>query len=319
MEEELKYIAYLKYDGKLVENGLLDTRKSAEALLGLDESIRFFLSNEYPELKTVDFEIPVRIQKGSWEALIPENIDQYLIKGIIAWSAAKYFGSALSEMAKNDFKNVSFSNLFKEIFKGISWLLKIALHRGSMRKRKIENLKFENNNELIGVPNDKQQYIYIPRKYFELFLHCPETLFTKITNVIELDREMEIGIPGDEESKVRLNYSQKPVFSIDKEDDEIIFPELAHNDYVELEGYVTRGNESANSIGFLYKGHILNCHPQKGSVVKYKDEMFTNCFIKGNIDRKDKFGEIIEKKPRIIFTDLVLNKTDNNKPENLFG
>jgi len=318
MAKELKYIAYLKYDGKLVENGLLDTRKAAEALLGLDESIRFFLSEEYPELKTVDFEIPVRIQKGSWEALIPENIDQFIIQGIITWGAAKYIGNALGEMAKNDFKNVSFSNLFKQIFKGMSWLIKIALHRGSMRKQKIDNLKFQNNNELIGVPNDKLEYIYVQRNIVELFLKCPETLFAKITNVIEQDREMEIGLTDDEESILRLTYSQKSIFSIEEEKDEILFPELAHNDNVELEGYVTRGNENSNSIGFLYNGHILNCHPQKGSVVRYKNEMFTDCKIKGNIDRKDKFGEISEKKPKIIFTELTLKNIDN-KSNNFFS
>jgi hypothetical protein len=32
-------IGYLSYSGSLVENGLLDARKSAQALLGLDEAI----------------------------------------------------------------------------------------------------------------------------------------------------------------------------------------------------------------------------------------------------------------------------------------
>ena len=42
MTEE-KYIGYLKYSGKSVEDGLMDARKSAEALLGFDEVLRYFI------------------------------------------------------------------------------------------------------------------------------------------------------------------------------------------------------------------------------------------------------------------------------------
>lgn len=79
--QEEKYIGYLKYSGKSVESGLLDVRKSAEALLGFDEILRYFLLKEDPTLKEIDFEIPVRIKKGSWEALIPETIEGWILAG----------------------------------------------------------------------------------------------------------------------------------------------------------------------------------------------------------------------------------------------
>ena len=69
MDEE--YIGYLKYEGTLVKEGLLDARKADQALLGFDEAIRFYVGQQSPLLRDQDFEIPVRFRKGSWEPLIP--------------------------------------------------------------------------------------------------------------------------------------------------------------------------------------------------------------------------------------------------------
>lgn len=37
------YLGYLKYDGDAVEEGVMDARLSAEALLGFDEAFRYFV------------------------------------------------------------------------------------------------------------------------------------------------------------------------------------------------------------------------------------------------------------------------------------
>jgi hypothetical protein len=47
-------------------------RKSAEALLGFDEMLRYFISKEEPQLSNVPYEIPVNIKKGSWEISLVE-------------------------------------------------------------------------------------------------------------------------------------------------------------------------------------------------------------------------------------------------------
>jgi len=70
-QENSDFLAYIKYQGTSIERGYMDARKSAETLNGLDEVVRFFVYQEEPELQTIDFELPVRVQKGSWEALIP--------------------------------------------------------------------------------------------------------------------------------------------------------------------------------------------------------------------------------------------------------
>lgn len=317
--DEIKTIGYLKYQGKSVENGLLDIRKAANALNGFDEALRFFLCQENPIFIDLEFEIPVRLQKGSWEALIPENIDMFLIKSVAAWTAAKYFGSALGEMAKRDFNDYGFKDLFKSAMKSITWTIKLASHLKSMRINKFENVKFKENNELIGIPNENGEYLFLPKKYLDFYIKCPEYLFSKIVSLVEDDRELEIGVTNSEE-KVNVQKVNKDIFvKVSEEDDEnILFPELLHGMFIELEGYVTRGNENTNTIGFQYSGHILTCKPAKGSIVDYKTELFSNCIIRGNVDRTDKFGNFIEKKPRINFIELLTKPEDTIKYKELY-
>ena len=104
-------------------------------------------------------------------------------------------------------------------------------------------------------------------------------------------------------------FLEKYIFSRKEEDlNEILFPDLIHGQYIELEGHVTRGNENANTIGFEYKNHILTCLLAQGNITKYKNLLFTNCIIKGYVDRLDKEGNIKEKRPRINFNELLLNQ-----------
>src|SRR5271157_4357349 len=105
MAESDEILGYLKYTGKLVDEGYMDARKSAQALLGFDEAIKFFVRLENSKFSQIEFEIPVRISKGSWEALIPQTIEAWL-KIAIGMGASAYVVKAAQEMAANDFKNV---------------------------------------------------------------------------------------------------------------------------------------------------------------------------------------------------------------------
>ena len=64
---EQEYLGYFKYEGSLVESGYMDARKSAEALIGIDEVLRHFLFQQDKTLQEKEIEIPIRIRKGSWE------------------------------------------------------------------------------------------------------------------------------------------------------------------------------------------------------------------------------------------------------------
>lgn len=275
MKEE--YLAYFKYSGENIEEGYLDLRKSAESLLGLDELFRYFLYKKDPELSKIDFEIPVRIRKGSWEALIPENIGEWL-----AFAAGSglttYTITALKEMAKNDVGDKGFKTIFKQIVKSIKWAINIAKHIGTTKQRQFTDTQFKEINgvQFVGIPNAEGEILFVPSYYLELFSEIPPNLFAEIAKPIELGREFYMDFSAtekndkDDSGEASISYNDKTIFYQAQEPDDILFPELKHDQYAELEGHVTRGNESSNRIGFRYNDHILTCYPESGNIKKYK-------------------------------------------------
>lgn len=315
--ENNEIFAHIKYEGELVKDGFLDARKAGEALLGIDESLRYFLYQEDKKFRKAEFEIPVRIRKGSWETIFLENFDAILIKTTLSWGASKYFGSALSEMAKNDFKEIGFKDVFKRSFIAMTWVIKIAKHLGTLTKKKFENIKFSKDNTQVLITNHKGEILNVPYQYLEIFTNCPDKLFSSLAKVIDIERELVIGYKDVENQKfefVRINNNDKKIFIYNNEDEEVLFPELIHDAYIELEGHITRGNEKSNTIGFFYEGHILTSYPVDNNVKEFKSSLFTNCIIKGFIDRIDKkSGEYIEKRPRIKFIEILSNEPKNRQ------
>lgn len=314
-DDELNGIfAYIKYEGELVKDGFLDAKRAGEALIGIDEALRFFIHNENHTLDKADFEIPVLIKKGSWEAVFLENFDAVLLKTAITWGATNYFGNALSDMAKNDFKEFCFKDIFKSAFKSMTWVLKIAKHLGSLVRKKVEHVEIAGDN-VVAITNDAGEKLLAPTQYLKAFASCPSDLFTKLARVIEVERELVVGYKEEKGSNyVRIGKQHKFIFIPDEDENETLFPELTHNQYVELAGHVTRGNENTNTIGFLYQEHILTCYPREGSIKLYKGTLFTNAVVKGFVDRLDKkTGEFIEKRPRIKFVEVVSNEPEDRQ------
>lgn len=320
-EQDFDYLGFFKYEGQLVAEGYLDARKSAEALIGIDGVIRYFLYQLDKSLAEKEFEIPVRVRRGSWEALIPHSIGDWIITAAGA-GITTYATSAMKKIADNDFKDVKTKDILKQVFKTIKWVLQISKHLKSLVIKQFNNVQFkeENGENLIGIPNDKEEWLFVPKKYLEAYQNCPEKLFAKLAEIIEPERELEIGINEKEpldvddfSRSVKIHRNEKHIFYKTEDITEVLFPELIHNSYVELEGHVSRGNENANSIGFEYLRHILTCYPTSGNIKDYKSLMFTNCIIKGYVDRRDEDGNINEKKPKIRF--LTLDEMHNQTPQ----
>lgn len=313
MENEENILAFVKYEGKLVEDGYLDARKSGEVLVGIDDLLRYFLYQENPEIKNIEFEIPVRVRKGSWETIFPDNIESFASKALLAWLIGKYAGSALEEMAKNDFKDASFKGLFKKAFKGMTHVIKLSKHLGTLAIKKFEKVSFDQNNQLVKITNDRGEDLWIPVEVLELYQNCPQTVFNKLAKIIEEERELVVGYNEDNiivEEKITTNH--KYIFTKnDEEEDELILPELIHGTYVEIEGHITRGNEKSNTIGFLYQGHIITCIPENGNIKQHKRNLFNNCILKGYVDRLDKDGNVKEKRPRVKFIEILNNDKPN--------
>lgn len=125
----VEYIGFIRYEGHSLEDGYFDARKSARALMGLDSALRYFIAQQDDEFAKTDYPIPVRIRKGSWEALIPDNIG-VLIGGAIAGSltvaATRYLMTAADTLAKNDFKDVTTRELFKRAMQAMQWILRVG-------------------------------------------------------------------------------------------------------------------------------------------------------------------------------------------------
>lgn len=303
--EEQMYLGYLKYYGKKVDEGLLDVRKAANALIGFDEVLRYFIYQESSSFQEIDFEIPVKIEKGSWLAYIPDTVQEWLVAGG-GVAATTYLTTAAKKMAENDFKELGFKTIIKKAFESICWVIKLSSHLKTTKKEDFKNLKFRNNNTEVGVLNENGELLFVPISVLEIYKKCPETLFSNVAQIVEEERELEIGLQNSSKTKANIIFSQKSIFCSDANDnEEIILPELIHGQQVELVGHTIRGNEKTNTIGFLYRDHVLTCKPKNGSIVSHKINLFDNCKIKGVVERLDKFGNFKEKKPRIIFSELI--------------
>jgi len=313
MEDE-KYLGYIKYDGELVENGLMDGRKQAQAIIGLDDALRYFISKQVPELRNLDFEIPVRIKKGSWEALIPETAAAWAQAGLGVVATA-YFSKAAQKMAENDFADFGITDVFKKSIEAIKWFARIGKHFGDLSIRKFKNTRFSDGNESIGLCNEKEEYLYVPKYIFDMYISSNPRLLEKLAENINGGRNLKIGsFINGEVDEVLINEKEKSIFCKEKaeDDEDVLFPELVHGDTVVLEGESTRENKTSNSMGFKYQGHILTSYPETGSIVPYKAVLFLKCRLYGTVSRLDEKGRIAAKRPKLYFSHIEPLETEEN-------
>jgi hypothetical protein len=297
------YLGYIQYVGPSVESGFLGAKKSAQALLGIDEALRYFVSAQSAQLAGVEYEIPVRVQRGSWQALIPETLPEW-VRTALGLAASAYLVKAAQKMAENDFDDVGLRSIFKNAIEAIQWAIRIGKHLGTLTKRTFENVRWRAGNTEIGIANDAGEVLYVPKEYLELFERMPRGLLVKITSVVTEERILEVVVNRDGvETSESVSFEHRPVFCPD--DSAALFPQLKHGDVFDEEGLVTRGNENANSLGFLYEGHILTCYPKEGSIVRFKSALFVRSRMQGEVTRGDEFGEPTEPRPKIIFTHVT--------------
>jgi len=320
MPDKNTTIGYLKYSGSLVDDGLLDARKAAKALIGFDELVRYFIAKDDPHFREVDFEIPVKIEKGSWVAAITDATFGLIVAGLGIF-AASYLGTAGKLMAENDFKEsgVGLKDVFKGALTKAQWMIKLAKHLGSLKRKQLAHVTFKNNNTILSIPNDNGAILDVPKEYVDYFSECPDRLFSKVSSLVESERKLSIGVYNEGRlEEVFITLHEKDIF-YSAEEEEVLFPELVHGQAVELEGNITKGNQNTNIIGFNYNDHVLACVPSEGSIVRFRNNLFSDCKIIGVIDRNNKLGNPTEKKPKIIFSSIESMKAEEqNLTQTLF-
>ncbi|MDD2307938.1 MAG: hypothetical protein PHP53_24760 [Prolixibacteraceae bacterium] len=303
MNLEEGQLGFIKYTGELVKDGYMDARKSAQALLGIDEAVRFFVFQQAPGLRSSDFEFPVKVKKGSWEIVVGGILLAYGVK-------------AAQKMADNDFANVGMKDILKKALSAIQWVIKIGKHLGDLTIKKFENVSFAENNNLIGLRNSQGEYLYVPKNFLELYVSANPTLLRRLSEVVEEERSLSVGVYENNvlvEETITLRH-RKIFTQEDDQEEGQLYPELEHGQSVVLEGEVTRGNEMSNTIGIGYQGHILTGIPESGSIVRFKPSLFLKCKIHGWVTREDDKGRLDARRPRIIFSRIEPLEKDHENP-----
>lgn len=294
-------LGYLKYSGKMVEGGLFDARKSAQALLGFDSAIRHLLRYQVDELRYAEFELPVRVREGSWEIEIPE-----IVASILATSfGGAYLAKAAQKMAEKDFADFGFVDVVGAAILGVQWFAKIAKHMGDATIKQFLDVEFTDDNQVIGIKNSEGEILYVPKRFLDMYASCPATLLKEVALLVEDERKMTIGVlDGGEFVEETITRKERIVFTSEQLDEEILFPELEHNMEVILEGELTRGNERTNTMGFLYNDHVLTISPLNDSVVNFKQSLFLKGRVYGLVTREADDGSTDADRPKILFTDI---------------
>lgn len=297
-QSEFEEIGFVRYSGDGVGNGVIDAASAGSALLGLDEALRFFNSRQSPDLATLGYDIPVRTQAGSWEAIVLAS----LAAGAGALTLG-YLKKAGEKLAENDFKDVGLKDVLKKSMRAVQTLIRIVKHTRRARGWEQARIVADVTQPQVAILNDQGDELLVPVEFLQWYEALPPQLLVKMTSVVRVDRVLFIGVYTTRAPEVvEVVESDKPLFdeSAEEEIEDILFPELAHGATVRLEGRLIRGNQASNSIGLEYQGHVINCVPEQGGIRRFKPALFLRCLVEGQVTRHAKNRFVADRRPTII-------------------
>jgi hypothetical protein len=317
--QDYEEVGFIKYSGEDVEAGVIDAASAGNALIGLDEAIRFFNTRQSPDFANLQYDIPVRTQTGSWMAVVI---------GTLATGAGIFAGGytlkAATKMAENDFKDIGFSHVFKKSMAAIYWLARLIRH--TRRSKEWKELKLVDQELMADLPamvkvlNDQGEELAIPYEYFQWYQLMPPRLLVRMTAAIRHDRKLTIGVSPQPNLHLSMDVTEedKPLFdgAVDEAlepAEDMLFPELQHGQRVRLVGKLSRGNEASNTVGLEYKGHMINCVPASGRVPQYKRALFLRCRVSGQINRHAKDRFVADKRPTLIIDKVEALEQDGQQ------
>jgi hypothetical protein len=310
----IKYeeVGYIKYTGRDVERGVIDAGSAGSALLGLDEALRYFNAQQSPDFATLQYEIPVQTRPGSWEAIILAGLAT-----VAGGFALGYTKKAGEKMAENDFSAVGMRDVLRKSLDAMKTLAKVVKHTRRPRGWEQARFSMDSNEPEVVLLNDQGAELRVSAEYFKWFQQMPPRLLVRMTTIVRKERVLSIGLSGDgPDDDVQVLESDKSLFEgvqDDEIDDDFLFPELIHGNQASLEGRLIRGNETTNSVGLEYQGHIINCVPASGSVRKYKAALFLRCKVHGRVNRLTKSRFVADRRPTLVLDRVVPLEKDKQK------
>jgi hypothetical protein len=309
--EPQKYeeVGFVKYSGKGMQSGVIDAGSAGSALVGLDEALRFFNTQQSTDLAALSYDIPVQTRAGSWEAIV---------LGLAATTggafALGYAKKAGEKLAENDFKDVGLTHVLKKSMSALQWLAVLTKHTRKSRDWNIERIEPVGTVDMAVVLNAQGQELPVPLEYVHWFHKMPPRLLLKMTSVVRSDRALTIGaIDGAKIEQITIVEEDKPLFDslgVDDIEEALLFPELAHGTKAQLVGRLIRGSEASNSVGLEYEGHVINCIPESGSIRQYKPALFLRCKVEGQVTRHSKHRFVADRRPTLIVTRVIPLEAD---------
>lgn len=302
-------IGYMKFSGDAVQDGVIAASAAGNALIGFDECLRYFCNKQSSTFSRLEYEIPVKTTEGSWVAWLLGALGT----GAMIYGAS-YLKKAGEKMAENDFDQIGLRDVLRKSIDALRHLISVVKHTKGNVDWASADLSWQISEGSVGLTNEAGDVIYVPVEYFKWYLGLPRNLLKQLTGAVGSERTLTIGVREDSEYQtVSVSAGEKGYFGHedDSVEEEFLFPELEHGQFVRLEGRLTRGNENSNSVGLEYEGHVINCVPESGSIKRYKPALFLRCVVDGMVSRLFKQPFVAERRPTIIFSNITPLETDD--------
>ncbi|WP_427852167.1 hypothetical protein [Stenotrophomonas acidaminiphila] len=310
-------VGFISYEWNGMPAGVIDAGKGGQALVGLDDAIRYFNRRQIGSGQLPEYELPVLTGNGSWVAVV---------LGTLAAPAAifgmAYTKKAAEKMAERDFSELGFRDIARKSADALVKLIRVLKASKGKISWNTANIRWSQDARTAFLKIESQNEIEIPAEYIKWYAAVPPSVIRRITTPVNESRTLSVGARQDDGSFDTVNVEATDLPGLQGEDNpsdaDFLFPELVHGHDVELEGIVTRGNQSTNSIGFQYRGHILNCNPDNGSVKRFKAAMFLQCQIKATVNRHVSSLSNLDYRPTLLIHEVRPLEDDTGGQQGLF-
>ncbi|MNM50537.1 hypothetical protein D3C81_615810 [compost metagenome] len=310
-------IGFVSYEWKGAPSGVIDASSGGQALLGLDDAIRYFNRRQSAGFGSTSYEIPVLTGNGSWVAVV---------LGILAVPAAAfsmaYAKKAGEKMAEKDFSDIGFKDVARKSMDAlVKFIRLVKIKKGKFDIRKLD-IEWSEDATTAIVRAENGEHITVPAEYIRWYATLPAGTLKRLCTPIASGREMTVGARQDDGSLDAVTFDEADRLSLTNEDTEVdpefLFPDLIHGTDVILEGIVTRGNQSTNSMGLQYRGHILNCIPGTGSVKRFKPALFEQCKVYATINRHVASLATLDYRPTLLVDNIISTEDRPISQQDLF-
>lgn len=269
---------FIRVDDDSIVNGTIDIDTVENIVKGTREALTFFIKTQDKELsreKALNF--PIQTREGCWEIILPVAAyvggaaSRTLTKGLEAYTTRHGTLAADKKFAKKDLQDI-----YKQAFTNLQAVIKIAQHLNTVSNKKSLNLKQYNMKTGKGLlMNDRGNAITVTLDELSIFTACPDKILRSITSVVTDKRTVSIGYQSNGiVSQEVIDIDSKEIFAPEEESNEPVLPELQDGQHVKLVGFVRRGNQNTNTIGFEYSGHTITCEPNDKLITGYINQHY---------------------------------------------